>query len=484
MHLMDDAALHKRQWGGKPWYCYLWPPACEISTQPGGGTTPTTTKKRTSTTKVNPSPTTTPKTIPAPPKTTQPAPKPPATTQPTTSQQQPEPSTQPDPAPSPTPQLSPAVNQPQPTSAGNPGATTTPVNPVIVQPGATETNSPVSSNPTPQGVDSGAGSGNDSEGSSSTGGINPPSLSGDSGNNGYPATGSRNQPGQSGGATASNPTASTGPVTGGIGDPSGSGGTGAGAGGSSAGGGLPPGAIAGIVVGLLLFLALLALLLYRFRRSPAVQRILAPFSKAGGEGGFHRMETPGADSMGRNLISPSPGPAAGSAGAAAAGAFRSRNSRSPTSQQPPMRQSRSLHPLTIPPAALARRDSNRVSIFTNDSVASTGALTPSPVSPMAPGNLLSPGTVRTSRPIQEPPDPRIISSANARISGGSVSSISTGSAISAALSPGQMAWPMPPGTPPVIKTRDGPQYINFQQSGQTVVRIYQPPRGNRRSGGY
>jgi collagen type III alpha len=52
------------------------------------------------------------------------------------------------------------------------------------------------------------------------------------------------------------------------------------------------------------------------------------------------------------------------------------------------------------------------------------------------------------------------------------------------LSPGQMAWPMPPGTPPAIRHPDGPQYLNFQQTGETVVRISQPPRSSRRSGGY
>jgi len=183
--------------------------------------------------------------------------------------------------------------------------------------------------------------------------------------------------------------------------------------------------------------------------------------------------------MGRNLISPAPG-AAAAAGGAAAAAY-GRDDYEPRSQ-PPMRQTNRLHPLSVPPAA-ATRDSNRVSVFRNDSVAST-AFTPSPVSPTSP-NMLSPGIVRTSRPVQEPPDARIVAAANAHLSrGGSVSSISTGSAISAALAPGQMAWPMPPGTPSAIHHPDGPQYLNFQQSGETVVRINQPPRSNRRSGGY
>ncbi|KAK4151612.1 hypothetical protein C8A00DRAFT_35760 [Chaetomidium leptoderma] len=319
-------------------------------------------------------------------------------------------------------------------------------------------------NPIPtQGGDSGTGTGNGSGGSSPTG---------DSGNGGDTGSGSEGQPGQSGVPTASDPSTTTVPGPGGIGggdSPSAS----AGPGGSS-GGGLPPGAIAGIVVGLLLLLALLGLLLYRFRRSPAVQRMLAPFGKlGGGSGAFNRVDTPGGDGMGRNLISPAPGAAATAGGSAAAVA---------ASTQPPMREAGYLHPLVVP-AAAARRDGNRVSAITFDSVASTG-FTPSPVSPMSPTSMLSPGTVRTSRPVQAPPDPRIIPAANARMSRGSLGSVSTGSAISAALAPGQISWPMPPGTPPAIQHPEGPQYLNFQQSGKTVVRINQPPRSNRRSSGY
>lgn len=205
-----------------------------------------------------------------------------------------------------------------------------------------------------------------------------------------------------------------------------------------------------------------------------MQRLFAPFSKLGGRSsGFHRVDTPGADSMGRNLLSPTPVGGAAAAGAAAAAVA----SHKPQSQ-PPMSQPGHLQPLVVPAAAV-RRDSNRVSVFTNNSVG-TG-FTPSPVSPQSPVAMLSPGTVRTSQPVQSPPDPRI---ANAHVSRGSVSTISTASAISAALSPGQMAWPMPPGTPPAIRHPDGPQYLNFQQQGETVVRINQPPRGSRRSGGY
>lgn len=210
-----------------------------------------------------------------------------------------------------------------------------------------------------------------------------------------------------------------------------------------------------------------------------MQRMLAPFRKlGGGSGGFNRVDTPGGDGMGRNLISPPPGAVAAVGAAAAAGAAHDYDTRS----QPPMRQAGEPHHLLVP-AAATQRDSNRISVFTNNSVATTG-FTPSPVSPISPAGMLSPGAVRSSRPIPEPADPRIMTATNAHVHRGSVSTISTASGISAALSPGQMSWPMPPGTPPAIRHPDGPQYLNFQQSGETVVRINQPPRSHRRSGGY
>lgn len=243
-----------------------------------------------------------------------------------------------------------------------------------------------------------------------------------------------------------------------------------------------------MTVGLLVFLALLAVLLYRFRKTPAMQRMLAPFSRfPGGSAGFHRVDTPGANTLSRNPPSPAMGEgmaaAAGAAGAAAATAAS--HSRSPTGSgwsQPPMRQADRLHPFSVSVAA-ATRDSNPVSVFTYDSAASS-AFTPSPVTPTQPG-MVSPGAVWTSRPVEEPPDPRIVAAATGHITRGSISSISTGSAISAALSPGQMAWPMPPGTPPAIRHPDGPQYVTFKESGETVVRINQPSsRSTLRSSGY
>lgn len=201
--------------------------------------------------------------------------------------------------------------------------------------------------------------------------------------------------------------------------------------------------------------------------------MLAPFSRLGGGAhhGFHPYPS-GGDGMSNVLL-------------AGAGATAS-HSIAPTpqpGQQPPMAESRHLHPLAPVPFAARRSHNRRVSSFTEYSDASS-VFTPSPVSPRSPEAMLAPGAVRTSRPVQEPPDPRIVPPGNVRLSRGSsfrsfVSSISTGSAVSAALSPGQMAWPMPPGTPPAIRTPEGPQYVNFQRPGETVVRVNLPPRGRR-----
>ncbi len=143
-----------------------------------------------------------------------------------------------------------------------------------------------------------------------------------------------------------------------------------------------------------------------------------------------------------------------------------------------MSQAGYLNPTFVPPAA-TRQDSNRVSVMTNASVPSTGVVS-SPTSPYDPTATVVAGAVNTSRPLPAPPDPRLVAAGNARLSHGSVSSMSTSSAISAGLAPGQMAWPMPPGTPPAISHPDGPQYLSFERTGQTVVRINTPSRGSRR----
>ncbi|KAH6617623.1 hypothetical protein F5144DRAFT_596585 [Chaetomium tenue] len=464
MPIADDPSFERRQWGGRgrnntPWWCNFWPPACSTSTSPGtpsGGSTPSSTTK----TPIRAPTTTSPRaTVPqhTPPVATRPPAVPPAATQ------SPKPSDRPQPVPSSTSQPRVPSPMPPPTDTEKTSAQTASVAPVFVQPGGNSGNKPGNDDDNrPPGGDSGSGTGtgdgNDDGGSNGTSGSG----------HGDPGSSTANRPTQSGVSSVPAPLATSPSSTGGIGG--GNTGTTVNDKDGTSGGGLAPGAIAGIVVGLLLLLALLALLLYKFRRSAAVQRMLAPFRKLGGQSrGSPRVDTPGGDGMGRTLISPAPTAAAASTagGAAAALAARNRSGRGGQSQ-PPMRQTGRLHP-HVAPAPGVGRDSNRVSTFTYDSVATTG-FTPSPVSPVSAASMLSPGTVRTSHPIQAPPDPRIIASTNAHVTRGSMSS--------------QMAWPMPPGTPPAIQHPDGPQYLDFEQSGETVVRINQPPRGNRRSGGF
>lgn len=215
--------------------------------------------------------------------------------------------------------------------------------------------------------------------------------------------------------------------------------------------------------------------------------MLAPFVKASGAGspgGSHGANAAGSDNTHNTLLGAGPGTAAaaGAAAGAAAAAAASSDKRSQQSQ-PPMRQEGDFRPLV--PVAAASRNSNRMSTFTGYSAVSS-AFTPSPVSPISPASMLSPGVVYTGRPRYEPGDPRIIPAADARLSRGSFSSISTGSGVSAALSPGQMPWPMPPSTPSLNQPNTpgsaqgaDREYINFQESGETVVKINQPPRSRR-----
>ncbi|KAL1839987.1 hypothetical protein VTJ49DRAFT_950 [Mycothermus thermophilus] len=301
--------------------------------------------------------------------------------------------------------------------------------------------------------------------------------------------GSGSRPGPSGVVNAFDPSASTPPSSDKNAIDS-SNGSNAGPGESKGSGGLSPGATAGLVVALILLL-LLIFFAFRYRR-----RLRDAVSKFRGSR-FDRIETPGPDNMGRQLITPVP-PAGSPPPAGPSSAPPSQQPQQKPSAPPPMRQHGAPNTLLIP-AAAARRDSNRVSIF-SDTSTNTAGFTPSPVSPASSinnmnmggnmhiaGAMLSPGAVHSSRPVQEPPDPRAARAQPHHVSRGSVSTISTVSAISAALSPGQMAWPMPPGTPPAIKHPDGgAAYIDFERQGETVVKITQPKRSHhhQRSGGY
>ncbi|EGS20223.1 uncharacterized protein CTHT_0047390 [Thermochaetoides thermophila DSM 1495] len=173
------------------------------------------------------------------------------------------------------------------------------------------------------------------------------------------------------------------------------------------------------------------------------------------------------------------GVAASAAGAAVASSAYHRDLPSPSPVQP-MQQAPVSRPLVVP-IVPTRPDNRRISVFTSDTGMTGSAFTPSSVSPNSTNfNMLPvPGMARTAKPQQAPPDPPVGRSANARFSVDSMSSVSTSSCVTAALSPGQMAWPMPPGTPPAIRHPGGPQYIDFEQTGRTVVRINLPPCGHR-----
>ncbi|KAK3899839.1 hypothetical protein C8A05DRAFT_36537 [Staphylotrichum tortipilum] len=363
--------------------------------------------------------------------------------------------------------------QPAPTSTGKPSNQ---LSPVYVLPGAgggkggagdgSDTKSTPTTGAQPTGDAGGSGNGN-GNGAGSGAGSGSGSGSGNSsgsGDGGATRTGGAGA-GHTGVPTAQNPSESSGLLPGGIAAPDSV---------SPSNGKLAPGGIAGLAVGLVVFFALLAFLLYRFRKSSVVQRLLAPFRRGPN---IVRGTTPGGD--GRNLLSPTPvaGAAAGAAVVAAAAAAPTARRRR-EDHYPPMSQAGYLNPTYVPPA-VTRQDSNCVSVMTNASVPSTGIVS-TPTSSFDPPATMVAGAVNTSRPLPAPPDPRLVAAANARFSHGSVSSISTSSAISAGLAPGQMAWPMPPGTPPAISHPDGPQYLNFDRAGQTVVRINTPTRGNRR----
>ncbi|KAK0616540.1 hypothetical protein B0T14DRAFT_568135 [Immersiella caudata] len=319
-----------------------------------------------------------------------------------------------------------------------------------------------------------------------------------------PATPSFNPDTVSGGIGGS-PQATGGPGTGGSGG-SGSGGDGSGGSGTGSGGsgngsdplannsggrsGLSPGATAGLVVGLLALLALLALLLFKFRKTPLVQRILSPFTRlfAG---------------------STAAGVAAGAATVAATGAI---NNPPP----PSMRETGAGAPMTaaaIAATTAASSSANPANPFGDHNRIPTPEpvrVTPvSTASPMTAAGFLSPaaasvaaaiasssaaasaGTSRNSLP--PPPTPPKDYLRASSMSHASMVSTHTGG--SAVMSPSLMSWPMPPPvslpmTPPTTATsprtpkqhtRQDPslsssQWISMEQPGETVVRINHPRR--------
>lgn len=374
------------------------------------------------------------------------------------------------------------------------------------------------------------GGGNRNGASSSNGGVNSGTESGSS--EGGKGSGSS----VAGGAVVGG-NGATG--TNGIG--SGSGSNSSGASGASNGGssskGSSGGVIAGVVIGILAILALVALLLFLLRKKPKVQRFLARFRKGGGRSrSSYPIYGNGPDGMGNNLLDSRSGLQGGMLAAGFAAA-------------PVMRQnSRSARPPLLPLSA----NSNRVSSPTGESLSSR-AFTTSPTSPLSPASILSPPAhggapvaypgrpqyVPPSPTIPRPTKPRVMHVANLssggpaapspvagyrqpkqppnpqpqaqhnqqqlqpqHARGGSVSSVSTTSALSAIINP-QMVWPMPPATPTLtgrlgnsqqhhrggsVPQNGGrgperqPHLVDFEHSGLTVVKISRPLTGGRRPG--
>lgn len=246
-------------------------------------------------------------------------------------------------------------------------------------------------------------------------------------------------------------------------------------------------------VGLIFLLLLLALVL--LRKSPFVQRMLAPLGLAQSPYG----PTPGnGDGMGNSLLAGGAevgaGAGAGAGAAAIAGAAggaavvgaaaAAASNRRPQPPPQPMQQVGNQRGLTIPVAA-AVASSNRWRPHPQPE-----PYEPSPVSPISESSILIP-RVNPTQPSRDPnPFPRRVSNRSL----GAVSALSEVSAVSAGsmLSPSSIPWPMPPGTPPLTPDGDSPitspggvqqaQLINFQQMGNTVVRISNPR--SSRSGVY
>ncbi|KAK3985423.1 hypothetical protein QBC44DRAFT_312273 [Cladorrhinum sp. PSN332] len=401
------------------------------------------------------------------------------------------------------------------------------------------------------GSGSGSGQVGGGAGAGAGGGNSAPSPNTGAGNNGNNNNGAQNGSGtgsSSGGSNGSSASAGAGAAVGGAVGGGGGGGAaagdtiGPGSGGSSSAGassgadknnssGSLGGIIAGIVIGFLALLALIALLLFLFRKKPKVQRLLSRFRKGGDSrpGSSYPTNTSGPDGMGNNLINPFP--LAGTAHGGAAAGFAA---------APVMRHTSRRSRLNVPPPLLPlSANPNRVSSPTGESLASSrGAFTPSPVSPLSPASMLSPPghggapvpypgrpqyvPPKTATPPPPPAKPRALHVTNLSIGGsaapapiagyrqpkyeprqqlqpqlhnrgGSISSASTTSALSAIINP-QMLWPMPPMTPPVTGSSDNTnvggvggghgrgQYIDFEHSGQTVVKINKPPVSLRRPG--
>ncbi|KAK1754060.1 hypothetical protein QBC47DRAFT_385509 [Echria macrotheca] len=284
----------------------------------------------------------------------------------------------------------------------------------------------------------------------------------------------------------------------GSGSGSGPGGTGGASGGSSSSGGsdsrsgLSPGATAGLVLGLLALLAILGFLLWKFRKSPFVQRILAPFSKLnfqpilapfaklGGMGAAATKANP-RDSMGNTLL--------------AAGAIAGAGNRTPSPQPPMAEKSAGGASATANPRILTPSPTDQMFAVTPASALSGGYLSPTAAvaTTSAAATRATSSTSLDSKPLPPPPPEELRVSTMTHLSHTTIGS----SLSSTVLSPTSMTWPMPPISPPVSAPMSPPttatsprspqhhrqdpslsssQWISMEQPGQTVVRINNPRR--------
>ncbi|KAK0751365.1 hypothetical protein B0T18DRAFT_402351 [Schizothecium vesticola] len=279
-------------------------------------------------------------------------------------------------------------------------------------------------------------------------------------------------PSQTGGTSTSSPLSPTStPGGAGVGGanpgPGGTGGTGQLGGGDPLAGSatsrLPPGAIAGLVVGLFALFTILGLVFYKFRGTLFGQRITQLFSSIGGAGSA---------ALG------------GAAGAAAA--IVSRKEKEYPQDQPQMGEKRPIpSPVVVAPAISANPFSDNHRLSANSPFSDAYRVTtPSPTPPSDAGHLsptaagAAAAAVATNKPLPTPP--RFSS-----MTAGSTTSVGT-----TILSPSVLSFPMPPMTPALTATATtmSPRtpahtqaqsltspFISMEQPGKTVVRITRKP---------
>ncbi|KAK3942904.1 hypothetical protein QBC46DRAFT_379059 [Diplogelasinospora grovesii] len=270
-------------------------------------------------------------------------------------------------------------------------------------------------------------------------------------------------------------------------------------------------------------------LLFKFRRTAVVQRIISPFSRLKGGLPYNRNAGSPSGTIDQTLLAAgaagdaqrnTPSPAnlgsmvpqqavlqAMAAGAAAQPKQQTQPSAGVNPARPPMREAHRVPPPLLVPPIISKpnptaRNNNRNSPTPSPT---SPAFTPSPLSSHPPN---SPGWASSSYAhyAGAPPndDPNVKEGKDMGRSSSMRSSLGSMASSSAVLSPTLMSWPMPPATkgsktpsPTPISAGDGAvqsrqtiqgqqlspeqQWVNFQQPGQAVIRINQgQKRGNGR----